>query len=239
MRKALLLLVVLAGFLAGCENKYKDPDPAAMGYDYYPLEIGDYRIYNVTDIRFRSNVGDTNRFQLRERVDTSFYDQTGQLVYKVIRSVRPNENRSWVDDSVLVVSKTNSMVLLTQDNSRFVKMVFPVKEGNKWQVDAYNDRLGTNDEKEYYTFRNVGESYEVNAIVYPKTITVVQGTPFNNVKLDDRKEVYAEGVGRVYRLFNRAVYCEGSEINTDCQMGVEFKQSGHERHEVLVAHGKL
>ncbi|MHC2991357.1 hypothetical protein OB13_07100, partial [Pontibacter sp. HJ8] len=180
MRKALLLLVVLAGFMAGCENKYKDPDPTAMGYDYFPLEVGNYRIYEVTDIRFRSNEGDTNRFQMRERVDTSFYDQTNQLVYKIVRSVRAGEIQSWVDDSVMVVAKTDKMVLQTQDNNKYVKLVFPVKEGASWVGDAYNNRTtgGTSTslpaKKEHYYYQKVGNAYEVNGQKYAKTVTVVQ-----------------------------------------------------------------
>jgi hypothetical protein len=238
MRKALLLLVVLAGFVAGCESKYKDPDPKAMGYDYYPLEIGDYRVYNVTDTRYSSNVGTTTRFQLRERVDTSFIDQTGQLVYKVVRSRRPNEQVAWLDDSVMVVAKTSSMVLLTKDNTKYVKMVFPVKQGTRWQADVFNNRSVDNS-KEYATYTDLNTPFEYNDRVFQSTVTVIQGSPFDNVQLDDRKEVYAENIGLVYRLFNRAVYCEGSSSSSSCQLGVSWKESGHERHEVLIDHGKL
>ncbi|MBD1396042.1 hypothetical protein H9Q13_02600 [Pontibacter sp. JH31] len=238
MRKVLLLLVVLAGFLAACENKYKDPDPTAMGFDYYPLEVGNYRIYDVTDIKITRNVSEINRFQLRERVDTSFYDQTNQLVHKIVRSVRANSNRPWVDDSVMTVIKSTSKVLLTKDNTKYVKLVFPVKAGLKWEGDAFNSRV-VNNGKESYTYGEVGETFEIDGQSFAKTVTVTQGTPFDNVQLDNRKEVYAEGIGLVYRLFNRAVYCAGSEIK-DCPVDDEnFKQSGHERHEVLVEHGKL
>jgi hypothetical protein len=238
MRKALLLLVVLAGFVAGCESKYKDPDPKAMGYDYYPLEVGDYRVYDVTDTRYSSNVGTTKRFQLRERVDTSFLDQTGQLVYKIIRSVRPSEQAAWLDDSVMVVAKTNSMVLQTKDNTRYVKLIFPVKQGSKWLADAYNNRP-VNENKEYSTYSDLNTTFEYNGLVFQNTMTVVQGSPYDNIELDDRKEVYAENIGLVYRLFNRAVYCEGSTTSSGCQNGVGWKESGHERHEVLIDHGKL
>jgi len=241
MRKALLLLVVLAGFAAGCENKYKDPDPEVMGQEYYPLEVGDYRIYDVTDIRFSYDKGDTSRFQMRERVDTSFYDQTNTLVFKIIRSVRPNASREWVDDSVMVVSKSEKMVLLTKDNNKFVKLVFPVKEGLTFIGNAFNNiekSTSSPNSKEKYLYSNVGAPFEVKGQKYENTATVIQGTPVNDVQVKERKEVYSKGVGLVYRLFNRIVYCEGSELR-DCPMGENFKHSGHERHEVLIANGKL
>jgi hypothetical protein len=237
MRKALLLLVVLAGFVSGCETKYMDPDPKAMGYDYYLLAIGDYRIYNVTEIKFRHNVGDTSRFQLQERVDTSFLDQTNTLSYKIVRSIRPDEFSPWVEDSVMVVTKTENNVLLLKDNTKYVKLVFPVKNGKSWAGDAFNTHVTGSDEKEPYTFTLVGEPYTASGQVYDKTATVIQGTPTKNlIQLDDRKEVYAEGVGLVYRLMNRVIYCNDSGT-ADCEFGVDYKLQGHERHEELIAHG--
>jgi hypothetical protein len=237
MKKALLLLVLLAGFMTGCEDKYKDPDPQAMGYGYYPIEIGDYRIYNVTDIKFRHDVGDTSRFQLQERVDTSFYDQTNTLSYKIVRSIRPNENSTWVDDSVMVVTKSETNLLLMKDNTKYVKLVFPVKDGKNWAGDAFNVHVNGSDEKERYTFAHVGQPYEVNGQLFNNTATVIQGTPTKNlVQLDDRKEVYAEGVGLVYRLMNRIIYCNDTGT-AECDFGVDYKLQGHERHEELVSYG--
>lgn len=240
-----MLLVVLAGFLAGCENKYKDPDPQAMGYEYFPLEIGDYRIYDVTDIRFTSNVGDTTRFQMRERVDTSFTDQTNQLVYKVVRSIRFNPNSAWIDDSVLVAAKLDNMVLLTKNNTKYVKLVFPVKEGGEWIGDLYNDRIAgggrqskIRNDKEVYTYSSVGRPYQEWGLNYPNTITVSQDSTSSTVIYDKRQEVYAEAVGLIYRLANRLRYCEDTE-SKQCSYGTDYIVSGHERHEVLVSHGKM
>jgi hypothetical protein len=243
MRRALLLLVVLAGLVAACEDKYKDPDPKVMGYDYYPLEVGDWRVYDVMDIRYMSDVGDTTYFQLRERVDTTFYDQTNTLNFKIIRSVRANENTPWVDDSVMVVSMSDTDVILTRNNTKFVKMVFPVKEGKEWSGDAYNTYVNLTHEhdafgyKEPYTYEKVGNAFELNGETFPNTVTVIQGYPTNSAILqDDRSEVYAEGVGMIYRKFKRIIYTACAE--DDCENGEEYKIHGHERHEKLISHGK-
>ncbi|WP_237144877.1 hypothetical protein [Pontibacter pamirensis] len=241
-------MVVLTGFIAGCDDKYKDPDPQAMGYGYYPLEVGDYRIYNVTDIRFRFNVSDTTRVQLMERVDTTFYDQTNTLNYKIVRSVRPGEGSLWVEDSVFVVAKQPTMVTLTKDNTKYVKLVFPVKSGASWLGDAFNDRLAPGVKadssrrseyylgKESYIYHNKGVPFQVNGDTYGNTVTVIQGAPYHDgIGIDDRKEVYAEGVGLVYRLFNRVVYTPCNE--DQCDNGINYKLQGHERHEELISYG--
>ena len=245
MRKALLLLVVLAGFLTACENKYKDPDPVVMGYDYYPLEVGDYRVYDVMDIRFQFNNGDTTRFQIRERVDTSFHDQTGQLVYKIVRSIRDNTNRPWIDDSVMVVAKTERMVMLTKDNTKYVKMVFPVMEDGEWVADMFNTNTAApgvsskiRDGKEVYTYQKVGLPFQLKELNFDNTVTVIQNSPdIFNTRVDERNEIYAKGFGLIYRIFNRVVL---SPCFPDyCPDGENYKLDGHERHEILIEHGKL
>lgn len=245
MRKALLLLVVLAAFITGCENKYKDPDPQVMGYDYYPLEVGQYRVYDVKEKRyFGDDRSSTLQFQVRERVDTSFNDQTGQLVYKIIRSTRSNATSAWLDDSVMTVAKSSSMVMLTKDNTKYVKLVFPVKEGGEWVGDLYNVRQVAEgsggkirSNKEVYTYTNVGVNYEVGGQNYPVTATVVQNFYSVSTRLDDRFEVYAEGTGLVHRVFRRIDY-ESCTGGSGCNDGFKIT-GGHEREEILIEHGKL
>ncbi|MCJ8163687.1 hypothetical protein MKJ04_02460 [Pontibacter sp. E15-1] len=237
MRKALLLVLALTGFFAGCEEKYKESDPEAMGYGYYPLAVGDTRVYQVTDIQFKNDEGDTLRFQMQERVDTTFLDQTNTLNYKIIRSVRPDAESPWKEDSVLVVSRSVSSLLLTQDNTRYVKLVFPVRTGKTWQGDAYNNHTVNIDQKETYTYAAAGEPYTVSDQTYGNTVTVIQGTPTKNlVQLDERREVYAEGVGRIYRIFNRVVYCNETTGSNTCPFGEDYKLDGHERHEELISY---
>ncbi|MFD2245006.1 hypothetical protein [Pontibacter ruber] len=241
MKRTLLFLVLLAGFVVGCDTKTVEPDLHAAGYDYYPLNVGDFRIYDVTNIFYRNNVGDTTRFQLRERVDTTFTDQTNTLNYKIIRSIRPNANSSWRDDSVIVVTKSVTNVILSKDNTKWVKLVFPVVSGKTWKGDAYNSNQIENKEepKENYRFSNVGEPFTAGNETYPETATVIQGTPSKNpVQLDDRKEVYAHGIGMVYRLFNRVVYCRDTE-SVQCPYDAGYKLNGHERIEVLSSYGTM
>jgi hypothetical protein len=180
---------------------------------------------------------------MRERVDTTFLDQTNTLSYKIIRSVRADENSEWEDDSVMVVSRVQHSLVLTKANTKYVKLVFPVKEGATWIGDAYNNHVINGDEKnhfnskESYTYKDAGKPFTIAGTTYDLSVTVVQGEPAKEAnRLDDRKEVYVRNIGRVYRLFNRIVYCNdmGNDI---CPYGVGYKLDGHERQEILIAYG--
>ncbi|MCC9167402.1 hypothetical protein [Pontibacter harenae] len=245
MRKILLLVVVVASLVAGCTESFVEPDPKARGLEYYPLHVGDYHIYNVRDIKYQHNVAVVDSiFQMREVVTDTFRNQANELTYKVVRSIRKNESGAWLEDSVLTVVKSEHMVVLSKNNTKYIKLVFPVEEGKKWLGDAFNNNI-VNDlatdpylRKESYSYQNVGKPLQIGENTYPESLTVVQGNPADNVVFkDERKEVYAKGVGKVYRLFNRVVYA--SCTPEDCVYGEGYKLNGHERTEELASYGKL
>src|SRR5688500_18482520 len=99
MIRNLLCWVILAFVVVSCDKSYVTPDPVARGLNFYPLEVGDYRIYAVKDIKYQHNEPTERNFQMREWVVDSFMDQTNTLTYKIIRSIRPNAESPWEDDS--------------------------------------------------------------------------------------------------------------------------------------------
>ncbi len=252
MIKKLLGWVLTLVVLAGCTESAA-PDPNMMGYQYYPVAVGNYRIYQVTDIKIQFDKADTSRYQLREIVKSSFLDQTNTLNYRIERSKRPNSSSRWDADSVIVVSKSLKNVVVTKDNTKRVKLIFPVKNGKTWPGDAFNsigdfEQINSSEIKEPYQYTGVGEPFTLdikdliynNKVLYfDTTATVVQGDPqFDDGEkvvtfLDNRKEVYANGVGMIYKLFYRAYLCG---LETGC---ASYIKDGNERHEVLIEYGKL
>ena len=243
MIKNLLCWVLLAFVVVSCDKSYVTPDPVARGLNFYPLKVGDYRIYDVKDIKYQHNVPTELNFQMREWVADSFMDQTNTLTYKIIRSIRANTESEWVDDSVMTVTKNQNMVTLTKDNTKYVKMVFPVEEGETWLGDMYNDHYIVDDpnpnvSKEAYIYRSLDQPFKIGDLSFEKTVVIEQGTQgLFNSKLSDRSVVYARGIGRVYRLFDRKEYQPCA--SDDCPNGDNYILDGHERHEVLIEHGKL
>ncbi|MBB6610162.1 hypothetical protein H7F15_03850 [Pontibacter sp. Tf4] len=240
MIKKLLCWCVLAFLAVSCEESFVTPDPEARGLNYYPLEVGQYRIYDVTDIHYQNDVATETHFQMREWVADSFLDQTNALTYKIIRSVRPNAQAEWLDDSVMTVTKDHNRVILTKDNTRYVIMVFPVQEGKTWQADVLNNRYNRDSTaKENSVYFTVDKPYTLqNSAVYDKTATVFIGeVSTDSTIIDKRREVYARNIGKIYRVFDRKNL--GSCQSTDCEDYVSPILDGHERYEVLIEHGKL
>jgi hypothetical protein len=135
--KALPVLVLAGSSLTSCKNESEMvPD---LSQDYYPLEVGSFRIYDVADTTYNNGKPTVSRFQFREQVESdAVKDVTGQPAYQIIRSRRATATDPWKVDSVLVVSATPRRVLLQRNNRQTVELVFPVNEGRAWSMNAFN-----------------------------------------------------------------------------------------------------
>jgi hypothetical protein len=211
---------LLALLVAGCRTE-TEPGPES-GADYYPLAVGDFRIFAVTDsawLNFQRQP--VNTFQFRERVAERISDAAGQPAYRVVRSRRTLPTDTWRDDSVFVLSATATNVQLVRNNRRTVELVFPVLSGRTWNRDAFNARDTVVAENRRYL--SVGQPFDTNAgtqtFHYERTLTT---DDIEDVNLDDGvynrakfRQVYAQGSGPVLRHRRRLVFCNGGGCSPD------------------------
>jgi hypothetical protein len=240
-----LLMVICAGFLYGCSETEELGD-AEAGKTYFPLGIGEYRVYNVHYEEYLQ--GDTinsQNYQLRERVDTIFTNLAGQLTYKMIRSKRTNPGETWIDDSVITVTLANNQLIRQSGNLSLVKMVFPVKESQYWSPNVYNnldfDTLANGSVapkplRSHYTA--VGQPFAIGNTSYPKSVKVVVNDEETFINVDKRDEVYAENIGLVFKNYNIINYCTQQPCG-GIPDNFNFILTGYKLVETLDSYGKL
>lgn len=231
-----LLLVVAAAGLTSCENETEAlPD---QGLDYYPLEAGAYRVYDVIDTSYQANVPTVRRFQFREQVENGQEtDATGQAVYRVVRSRRALPTDAWQVDSVITVAINRQALTEQRNNRRTVELVFPVQADRTWNLNAFNALDTLPAENRFYVRAGEAFSIERNGQTYRYEQTV---TTLNDVETDVnaayavvQRTTFAKGVGPVYRVRRSFISrCDAAGCNPD------FKQQGQSRSEVLIASGK-
>ncbi|GGF08344.1 hypothetical protein [Hymenobacter cavernae] len=244
LQRGLLGVSLLAlAATTGCKTELEPG--LETGAAYYPVEVGTYRIYNVIDSTWNSNVIGVTRYQFRERITESFTDAAGKLAYRVVRSRRTLTTDAWKDDSVMQVNPSMQTVLLTRNNRRTVELVFPVQEGTSWNRDAYNT-LDT------VTFHNrsyvrAGQPFDATTngqtVHYEQTVTTEDsGVNSEGQTIDDGilqvakfRQVYARNVGLVYRVRRRYFYCPVGA----CVPNKSYIYLGRVRSETLVESGKL
>lgn len=218
MSKNLIILLVLACGLWQCTEVTELRDE--LDREYYPVQVGNYWVYDVSETTFSNqfveDARDSVTYQVRERIDTVFRDQTGELTYQLIRSRRSDASQPWGNDSIVTINKSNLDLRYTRDNLKTVRLVFPVKENKTWNGNAFNFR-----DPEEYAYTQVGQPFTLGDTTYQQTLRVVQDFNDNLVELDDRHEVFALGVGMVYKRVIDFIYCTG-ESGVNCETGERF-----------------
>jgi hypothetical protein len=102
---------------------------------------------------------------------------------------------------VWVQKRTTTSAERYEENQRFVRLIFPVNEGESWNGNAYNTLEPWN-----YTYTNVGEPYSLDLLSFSKTLTVNQRNNVNLVNQEIAYEVYAYGIGMVYKQLTDLEY---------------------------------
>jgi len=88
------LLVII---FSGCKPSKVDPAQVDLGYDYFPLAIGDSTIYDVLTIDYSSLGGsiDTQNYQLLEVIADNFIDNESDIAWRLERFSRPDSSANW------------------------------------------------------------------------------------------------------------------------------------------------
>lgn len=223
--------MLLLLFVSACEQT-ADPDPNRVGWDYYPLSLGQYRIYDVYRINYNfATENDTLSYELKEWVKEYYLDQAKDTVFVLERLRRNEPGGSWQLDSAFLVQRTPKWLKITTNNLPQLPLMFPVAEGLTWNANLLN--ASPADE---YSITSVGEPFTNDTKTYENTLKVVQEEILDTiVETDEREEVYALHEGLIYKRTNNLKYCtlldecRGKKIiTTGLFLEMSLKESGIE-----------
>ncbi|GHB73946.1 hypothetical protein [Persicitalea jodogahamensis] len=198
------------------------------GYDYFPVETGRYIEYEINEVRYNvtSPVPARTTYFLREVYGQSFPGSTGIEQFPVQRYKKPRPEASWTLDSVWTAYRIPDRAVRVENNVAFVKLAFPLTDQSTWNGNMLNAR--------------VPESYQVQFDApfparndFPKSLSVVQRRDSSLVSVNKRIEVYAPGVGLVYREDTSLEYCQ----ETNC-IGSGKIDTGISRITTISKYGK-
>jgi hypothetical protein len=180
--------------IASCKKK-EDITPIDLGYDYFPNEVGKFIEYEVDSTHYGITEQDFHFYVREERLE-DYVDGEGQVAVRIERFKKTNLGDQWVLSDVWVQKRTSTTAERLEENRRFVRLAFPVNIDQKWDGNAYNDL----DEWEH-SYESIGVSKSFGALPFSKTLTVNQRHNVNLVDQEIAEEVYAFGVGLVYKKF--------------------------------------
>lgn len=219
--------MVLALF-AGCEAE--ESPHLDTGSAYFPLKKGIFQVYSANEIRY-SAMGEpvTLAYELMTEVVDSFPSPQGQYTYVIHRSRRSTEKEPWEELDTWSARKDNREAIVSEGNTPFVKVIFPIRSGTRWNGNAFNT-MGDDE----YELKDIDQPFEVNGMTFEKTLIVEQERNEDFIVFrDERQEVYALDVGLVYKVITQLNYC----TDDNC-LGQQKIESGIEMKLVIKQYGK-
>jgi hypothetical protein len=204
-------LLLIAGVLALCIfpscKKANNNYTLNYEYNYFPLDSGNYIIYNVDSITYNFNgvtyQRDTVRFQWMRVVGDTFYDNQNRLSYKLYYYRRPDSTYSnWTIDRVWWATLTTTNVQVQEDDLRFIKLVFPPALNETWNGNLYipsppNDQYTVFQNWNYY-YENIDTTFLLNGLTFNNSLIVSEVNQENLLNKTLRTEVYRQNVGMIY-----------------------------------------
>ena len=197
------------------------PDPVRVGFDYFPLEIGEFRTYQVNKIEYSLfSPTDTLQYQLKEQVVDTFSTQN-DLNYVLHRFSRSKIEESWKLDSVWTTRRTQNHAIVIENNVPFVKMVFPIRINKVWDGNLFN--ASPQDE---YEITEIGGTLATPAGTFADNLTVFENNdPDTLIFQDVRQSVYALNVGLIYKNLSILDFCNSDpSCLGNLEFGIKFEQ---------------
>lgn len=199
----LFVFAAMLGIVVSCNKT--DDTVIDLKYNYFPTDSSRYVIYNVDSVIWNSFFDppevDTISFQVKELYTDRFIDGSGVPLRRIERYRRADENDTWQLMDVWSAGIDGNAGIWNEENLRFIKMVFPVKEGTTWRGNSY---INTDQGPVFlgdweYEALSVDVPATVNGFNFDSTVTVQLFADSNLIEKTTAREIYAKHVGLVYK----------------------------------------
>ncbi|MBS1618340.1 MAG: hypothetical protein JST76_07470 [Bacteroidetes bacterium] len=205
---SLIIAALLA--LAGCKQDTDKMTLSPMLYDYAPQHVGHYLIYDVDSITYSYSdpvqTVDTVHYQIQELISDSFYDNLGNVAYRIEVSKRYDTISSLsVVDRAWYSFRTRNTYEKVEDDLHFIKLVFPPVNGITWNGNSYLPASDTTSDiyQTYagwtYTYSEVNSPKAINGLGFDSALVVTEVNEENLINKKLSRETYALHVGLMYK----------------------------------------
>lgn len=195
-------LFLISLTLNSCDTNPVRPDEEVLGFTYFPLKSGFFIEYQVEESIYATQLPVSRlNYELREETGEAFKDLNNEEAFSLRRLIRNLPTQNWQLDSVWLTKRTQFQAIRQENNFNYIKLSFPVSEGLKWNGNALN-----NLEDQEYFIKDLGKAFKINNIDFEKTLTVIQSSDSSLIANNKSLEIYANGIGLVYKEMNNVKY---------------------------------
>lgn len=235
MFRRFLFFVTISLIINACsERETLDPTPFDESqYEYFPLQIGKYVVYQIDSIVYDFATGggtvrDSFRIFAKEITADTLRDQTGELLYAIERYERKSDTAAWVLKSITTAGRTKTQAIRTEDNFRFLKLIFPLDSRSEWDGNIWIDEnreieIAGERMRPFTNWSYEVDSIDVQAFVgqfsFDSTLLVTEADDTNIIERRLSRARYAKHIGLVWReqWILDSQYCNQFPPPADCE----------------------
>lgn len=235
------------------EPPYAPPDPSEQ-YAYFPLEQGKFIEYTVDSIVYDFAAGgaivrDSIRRLAREVVTDTLRDNTGQLLYRIERFERKSAAEPWQFAQNIFATRTSTQGIRTENNLRFLKLVFPFDRRSAWNgnlwIDPYREiEIAGERMQPFVNWRYEVDSLDIpaqiGAFAFDSVLAVTEVDEMNAIERRLSRVHYAKHIGVVFReqWILDSQYCNQIPPPADClsKPWTEKAEKGYILRQIITAH---
>ena len=222
MNKLLLLLLGIL-FFTSCKKESAQFEITPIS-DYAPLTVGKYITYNLDSLVYLSfgTVEAHKLYEVKYLTADSLRDNMGRKAFRIIRYIRTLPGGTFTPDNTFLAMNTGTGFEFTENNLRYLKLVQPIQDGKTWKGNSAIDVTSLGSDLQYlsdwdYTYALTDQPKTIGKFNLPATVTVNQRdesfnlpvilpgpgvtNPTNIASKDFSQEIYAKGIGMIYRKF--------------------------------------
>lgn len=214
MRNQLVYIGLLFFVWSSCKKDQFETFDRTKDSDYFIDSIGAYSIFKVSEIIFDdfANKSDTLEYQIKEHNESHFTDNLGRKAIRIDRYKRLSDTSAWKYLNTWYAVKASDMVERVEDNKRLVKLSFPVTTDAVWNSNAYNMDVAVN-----VFYGLINQRYTLDTFRFRNALSVESTNVKDSFKERSFREVYAKGIGLVYKnhvsIVKNASVLRGFKLN--------------------------
>ena len=190
-----IIFFILSFFLFfSCQKDDEETVVPVINKDYFPTKMGTTLEYNIIEIKIDKAVGvfDTIQYQLKEYFESTFIDDEGNTNYRIERYYKTDT--IWEVLNIWYITVTENAIYKTEDNYRYKRLIFPVKEGNTWDGNIENTK-----EPEEYEITDIDIRETIGSNEYSNVLVVLQNDNENLIEKQFATEKYVKNIGLAYK----------------------------------------
>ena len=191
-------MVALLGWAAGCTP---EPEPAQRP-DYFPLVVGNYVEYLVTETRYTpEGLTQTHSYPRREVLETSRQLPDGSTRFELGYYSRSAAG-TWRQDSLAWVWRTPAFVYRTEGGETVAVLPTTGHDRQQWNALALTSRP-----VRFFELRKNPSPTTFDTLRFDRTAMVVRQNDSTLLARRRQVDVYAEGVGLITQERTQLTYC--------------------------------